>query len=147
MKYLGITFLLVLFISCVGTSGRKAGAEASVEKDRLLAFYTGEIANIFGKKLNDVRIRDEFFSGQNDFDTNQWIGKHLSREIQYYERKIEDDWRGYLRSNAPGQIARDSNRLYNLVQIIGDDFKLMVEMYLIDWKKRHETKYKQGLPL
>lgn len=121
----------------------KAIAKAKEEKSRLLDFYTtGEIANIFGKKLNDVRIREEFFSGQNDFDTNQWIKKHLSKEIQYYERRIEDDWDRYLRSNLPSQLRKQI-----MVHKIGEDFRLLHEMMVKDWKKTHETKYSQGLPL
>ena len=138
MKYINLTVILLIFTSCVATSNNRGGANAKVEKDRLLNFYTGEIANIFGTKLNNAQTRKEFFNSRNDFDVSQWIGKHLSEEIQYYERKIEDDWRGYLRSNAPSQIVRDSDRLYRLVDVIGEDFKLMVEMYLIGWKKRNE---------
>lgn len=143
MKYLGIIFFLVFLSSCVHSSNMKAIAKAKEEKSRLLDFYTtGEIANIFGKKLNDVRIREEFFSGQNDFDTNQWIKKHLSKEIQYYERRIEDDWDRYLRSNLPSQLRKQI-----MVHKIGEDFRLLHEMMVKDWKKTHETKYSQGLPL
>ena len=139
MKFLTIPLIALLFSSCMTTSSTRSSAtNAKAEKDRLLNFYTGEIASIFGTKLNDSKVRNNFFNSRNDFEVSQWIANHLAKELQYYERKIEDDFRGYLRSNAPSKIAIDSNRLEKLVQIIGEDFKLMVEMYLIDWKKRHE---------
>ena len=138
MKYINLTFILLIFTNCVATSNNRGGGNAKVEKDRLLNFYTGEIANVFGTKLNDAQTRKEFFNSRNDFDVSQWIRKHLSAEIQDYERKIEDDWRNYLLTYAPSQIVRDSDRLYRLVDIIGEDFKLMVEIYLIGWKKRND---------
>lgn len=120
------------------TSSQAPAYDAKAEKIRLLNFYALEVAEIFGTKLTDENARSAFTNSRNDFEVSQWIDKYLSEEMRYYERRIEDDFRGYLRKNAPGAITRDSNRLEKFVQIIGEDFRLYMEMHLINWKKNNE---------
>ena len=138
MRLFTIAFVCLLFSSCMTTSSRSSSTDAKAEKDRLLNSYAMKIAEIFGSKLNDPKARNAYFNSQNDFEVSQWIDKYLSKEMYYYERRIKDDWRGYLRKNAPGSIARDSNRLEKLVQVIGKDFRLYVEVFLINWKRDNE---------